>query len=131
MQVGKSCLDAKGIAREDREARTRYYGEMFTLFGAPAMLVFLLDEALNLPYGMMDVGIYMQSVCLAAQSRGLGTLILSTVVKYPDLLRSVVALPAGKRAVMGMALGYPDQTAPINQFERQRVPTDQFVTWAG
>ncbi|MBI5015589.1 MAG: nitroreductase [Deltaproteobacteria bacterium] len=131
MQVGKSCLDAKGIAREDRDARNRYYEEMFTLFGAPVMIVFLLDEALNVPYGMMDVGIYMQSVCLVAQSKGLGTLIVSTVIKYPDLLRSVLPLPAGKRAVMGVALGHPDRSAPINQFERQRVPTEQFVTWVG
>ena len=129
MQVGKSCLDAKAIAREDREGRERYYVEMFTLFGAPAMLVFLLDETLNVPYGMMDVGIYLQSVCLVAKSKGLGTLILSTVTKYPDLLRSTIPIPAGKKAVMGIAIGYPDPGAPINQFERQRVPLSDFVTW--
>ncbi len=130
-QVGKSCLDAKGIAREDRDARERYYVEMFTLFGAPAMLVFLLDESLNLPYGMMDVGIYMQSLCLVAQSKGLGTLVLSTITKYPDLLRSTLPIAAGKRAVMGIAIGYPDLAAPINRFERQRVPVSDFVTWVG
>ena len=67
VQIGASCLDALSIKREDREARQQYYADMFSLFGAPAMVLFLLDDQLNVPYGMLDIGIYMHGVCLMAQ----------------------------------------------------------------
>lgn len=128
-QIGKSCLDAECIEREDRDGRNKYYADMFTLFGAPAMLLFMLDDQLNLPYGMMDLGIFMSGVCLLAREKGLGTLVLSTVVRYPDMFRSLLPIPENKRVVMGMAMGYADEDAPINQFERKRIELDEFISW--
>jgi len=127
--IGKCCLDAQGIGREDRDARNRYYEEMFTLFDAPVLMLLLLDDQLDIPYGMMDLGIFLHGVCLVAQSKGVGTLVLSTVVRYPDLLRSVLSVPANKRTAMGIAMGYPDESARINQFERRRVPVSEFAAW--
>ncbi len=129
IQVGISCLNAKGIGKEDREEKNRYFQEMFTLFGAPVMLLFLLDDQLNLPYGMMDVGIFMTGVSLLATAKGLGTLFLSTVIRYPDLLRTLFAIPENKKVIMGIAMGYPDESDPINRFERQRIAVEDFVTW--
>ena len=129
IQVGISCLDAKGIGKEDREEKNRYFQEMFTLFGAPVMLLFLLDDQLNLPYGMMDVGIFMTGVSLLATAKGLGTLFLSTVIRYPDLLRTLFAIPENKKVIMGIVMGYPHESDPINRFERQRIAVEDFVTW--
>jgi hypothetical protein len=70
VQIGKSCLNAKGIGREDRDARDLNYAEMYTLFGASAMLLFMLDIQLELSYGMMDIGIFMTGVCLLAKEKG-------------------------------------------------------------
>ena len=127
--IGKSCLDAQGIARDDREARNRYYEEMYTMFGAPVMILLLLDDQLEVPYGMLDIGIFAHGICLLAHDKGLGTLILSTVIRYPDSLRSLLKIPENKRVVMGIALGYPDDSAAINRFERKRVSADDFTTW--
>jgi nitroreductase len=129
--IGKSCLTARGIGREDRDARNQYYAEMFTLFGAPVMLLFMLDDQLELPYGMMDIGIFMTGVCLIAKEKGLGTLVLSTVIRYPDLFRSLMPIPTNKKVVMGIAMGYADESAPINQFGRERIAVEDFVTWIG
>ena len=129
MQVGISCLEAKGIGKEDREEKNQYFQEMYTLFGAPVMLLFLLDEQLNLPYGMMDMGIFMTGVSLIATAKGLGTLFLSTLIQYPDLLRTIFAIPENKKVVMGLAMGYPDESDPINRFERQRIAVEDLVTW--
>lgn len=129
MQVGISCLKAKGIGKEDHEKKNQYFQEMFTLFGAPVMLLFLLDEELNLPYAMMDIGIFMTGVSLIATAKGLGTLFLSTVIRYPDLLRTLFAIPENKKVVMGFAMGYPDESDPINRFERQRIAVEDLVTW--
>jgi nitroreductase len=128
-QVGKSCMDAEGIMRKDHDARNKYYADMFTLFDAPVMLLFLLDDQLNLPYGMMDIGIFISGVCLVAREKGLGSLVLSTVIRYPNVFRSLLPIPENKRVVMGVAMGYADNDAPINQFERQRISPEDFVNW--
>ena len=31
--------------------------------------------------------------------------------------------------VCGMALGYADETAPVNRFHTPRVPVQDFTTW--
>jgi nitroreductase len=51
------------------------------------------------------------------------------VIRYPDLLRTLFAIPEDKKVVMGFAMGYPDESDPINRFERQRIAVEDFVTW--
>ena len=70
-----------------------------------------------------------QSVCLAAYDRGLGTCILATIVRHPDLLREFLPGGEGKRFVVAVTLGYPDHEAAVNRFERTRAGLDELVTW--
>ncbi|UCF89777.1 MAG: nitroreductase, partial [Desulfobacterales bacterium] len=128
-EVGKSCLAAEGIGKDDHDKKNKYFTRMFTLFGAPVMLLFMLDDQLELPYGMMDMGIFIAGVCLIAEEKGLGTLVLSTVIRYTDLLRSILPIPENKKVLMGMAMGYADKDASVNRFERKRIPVEEFVTW--
>jgi nitroreductase len=129
LQIGMSCLDAERIGKEDKARKNKYFTDMFTLFGAPVMLLFALDKQLDLSYAMLDLGSFMTSVCLVAREKGLGTLIVSTSIHFPDLSRSLFQIPEDKRIVMGVAMGYADETAAINRFERKRVPVSDFVTW--
>jgi nitroreductase len=128
-EVGKKVLAAMGIARGDQEARLRYAGDMYGLFDAPCVLLFCVDKNLAREYAMLDVGSILQTVCLLAHDRGLGTCILAASVRYPALIREVVAIPETKALIVGAALGYPDEEAPINSFDRDRAVTDEFTTW--
>jgi nitroreductase len=98
--------------------------------GAPCVLFFAVDEGTPTEHILFDNGLIVQSVCLAAHNRGLGTCIMGMAVRDPDLLREILPGAAGKRFVIGVALGYPDLEAPVNQFERPRVPLEELVTWA-
>jgi nitroreductase len=126
--IGKQVLTALDIPRGDKEARQRYYGDMASLFHAPAMLLFCLDKAIAREYGMLDIGAIMQTFCLLAHGCGLGTCILASTVGYPPLIRKNIKIPESKAIIMGMALGYPAD-APINAFERERTDVDAFTTW--
>jgi nitroreductase len=129
LQIGMSCMDAERIGKEDKAKKNKYFTDMFTLFGAPVMLLFLVDQQLDLSYAMLDLGSFITSVCLVAKEKGLGTLIVSTSIHFPDLSRSLFQIPEDKRIVIGVAMGYADETAAINRFERKRVPVSDFVTW--
>ena len=127
--VGKQVLTALAIPREDKEARLRYYGDMFALFSAPALLLFCVDKATPREYAMLDIGAIMQTVCLLAHARGLGSCILAASVRYPALIREIIPIPETKAVIIGVALGFPDNEAPINQFTRERANLDAFTLW--
>jgi nitroreductase len=129
MGLGKSVLEVQNIARDDLEARARHNAAMFHLFDAPCLLVAVQDKTLSNEYALLDVGIILQTICLLAQEKGLGTCIVYASVGYPDVLRSIAKIPENKTIVMGVVLGYPDMDAPINRFERQRANIDDFTTW--
>ena len=127
--VGRSILEALSIAREDLEARRRYYADMFFLFDAPCLILVCLDKRLSIEYAMLDVGLIKQTICLLAYERGLGTCMLANSSRYPELLREMLPIPESKNIVLGTALGYPDLDSPVNCFERKRAGLEEVVTW--
>jgi nitroreductase len=129
MGVGKSVLTSLSIAREDVDARNEYYGDMFNLFGAPCMILCCLLKSLKIEYAMLDVGLIMQTICLLAYDKGLGTCMLAASVRYPRILREILAIPQDQVIVIGTAMGYPDLESPVNNFERRRAELDEFITW--
>ena len=129
VDVGKRVLQSLSIDRKDLDGRLNYYGDMFYLFDAPAMVLFLLRKDVLLEYAMLDVGLYLQTFLLSAHDLGLGGIVLAASVNYPDLLRSLFPIGADKTIVMGAVLGWPDREAPVNCFERQRAGLHNTVTW--
>jgi nitroreductase len=128
-ELGKSVLGSLSIAREDKEARLEHFVKMFGFFDAPAAVLVAVDRELALEYAMLDVGIFLQTFCLLAHDRGLGTCIMAAMVSYPDIARELFSISENKLFVMGAALGWPDPDAPVNRFERKRGQPDEFVCW--
>ena len=127
--VGKQVLTALEIPRGDKEARLRYAGDMFALFSAPSLLLFSVDKGIPREYAMLDTGAIMQTVCVLAHARGLGSCILAASVRYPALIREIIPIPETKAVIIGVALGFPDNEAPVNQFTRERANPDEFTLW--
>jgi nitroreductase len=127
--VGKSVLQSLSIAREDLDGRLNYYGDMFYLFDAPVMILFLLDKDVLLEYAMLDVGLCLQTMLLSAHDKGLGAIVTAASVNFPDLLRSLFPIDSNKTIVIGTALGWPDPKAPVNCFDRQRTDFNETVTF--
>jgi nitroreductase len=130
MAVGKSTLDSLGLAREDAAGRNEHARAMFRIFDAPCLIVACIDKrSSSVEYAMLDVGIITQTLCLLAHNKGLGTCFLACSVRFPATLRNILPDEENKLMVVGIALGYPDREAPINNFERERAPLEEIVTW--
>jgi len=125
---GRRLYEVLGIAREDREARVQFSLHMSRFFGAPAGLIIYIDRELT-AWSLIDVGLVMQTIMLAALGLGLGACPEAAVVSYPNVLRSHLGIPESKQIVCGMALGYPDPEAPLNRFRSQREPLNEVVRW--
>jgi nitroreductase len=102
---------------------------MYALFDAPALILMLLDKRLSVEYTMLDIGLFVQTFCLLAHERLLGTAILSAAVHCPEIVHRLFAIAEEKRLVVGIALGRARQDAPVNSFQRKRAPLDEFVRW--
>lgn len=99
-------------------------------FGAPCVVFFAVDERLQREYACFDAGLLVQTFCLAAHGKGLGTCIMAMAVAYEDVLHELLPQARDKRFVVGVALGVPDWKAPVNRFERQRAGLEELVFWA-
>jgi nitroreductase len=128
-EIGKRVLTALSIPRGDQEGRLRYRGDMFAFFGAPCLLLFCVDKSLAREYAMLDTGAIVQTVSLLAHARGVGSCILAASVSYPALIREIITIPETRAMIIGAALGYPDEDAPVNQFTRERANPDEFTLW--
>jgi len=128
-ELGKSVLESLSIARGDKEARLQHFARMFCLFDAPAIILVTVDKELSLDYAMLDVGIYLQTFCLLAHDKGLGTCIIAAMVNYPEIARELFSIPENKLLVMGAVLGWPDPDVPVNCFKRRRGAPEEFVRW--
>jgi nitroreductase len=129
VDLGKSILTSLSIPREDKTGRMNYYGDMFSLFNATALLLVMVDKDVLLEYAMLDAGIFIQTFKLLAHARGLGTISLAASVNYPQIIRRIFNVPESRRIIIGTALGWPDNDSPVNNFERKRDPVEMFVRW--
>ena len=130
-ELGTSIFESLSIDRNDPEGRLDYYTQMYYLFDAPALVLFLIDKALSLEYTMLDVGIYLQTFLLLSHSKGLGTCTFAGTIHCPDIVRRHFAIPDNKLLVIGVALGWPDTDAPVNNFVRTRGSIEEFIRWIG
>jgi nitroreductase len=124
-QCGEDLYATIGIPREDKPARLRQLFRNTQFFGAPVGLFFSLDRQLGPPQ-WADVGMYMQTVMLLAVGRGLATCAQEFWARYPKTVAEHIALPDDHMLFSGMALGWPDETAPINSLRTRR---DPFEVW--
>ena len=100
-------------------------------FAAPWLVLFAIDGRLQPEYACFDTGLLVQTFCLAAHERGLGTCIMAMAVGYPEDLHAILPAAEGKRFVVAVALGYPDLEAAINRFDRSRAELSEIVSFAG
>lgn len=97
------------------------------MFDAPAVIFLAKDKLLNIPWSLYDIGAYSQSLMLSALENGLGTIPAVTTVLYPEVLRRELKLPDNLEIVIGIAIGYVEETNTINNFRSARSPIEETV----
>ena len=127
--LNRQIYETISIDEDDPRGHIEYYAQMYALYDASALILMVLDKGLSLEYAMLDTGLFLQTLCLLAHERSLGTAILSAAVHCPDVVRGIFAIPENKLLVVGIALGWPDTGASLNNFERKRSRINECVKW--
>ncbi len=129
-QCGEDLYASIGIGRDDRPGRFAQLAENLDFFGAPVGLFFCLDRKLGLPQ-WADLGMFMQTVMLLAVERGLDTCAQEFWARFADTVAHFLQLPDDHMVFSGMALGYRDDSHPINGWRTRRDPFDVWAEMRG
>jgi nitroreductase len=98
------------------------------LFGVPVLVVVCMDKVLS---SNLDLGLFIQTLCLAAQGYGVGSFIAGALVSHREVLRQELGIPESLNIVTGIGLGYPNQDSIINTYRSPRRPMQEVVRYKG
>lgn len=127
---GEDMYALVGIPREDRARRLQHFARNYDFFDAPVGLFFVIDRRMG--YAQWShLGMFMQSVALAAVERGLSTCMQEAWARVRETLARRFALPAEEMIVCGMALGYADAAKPVNRLRTERAEVEEFASFRG
>jgi nitroreductase len=98
------------------------------LFGAQVVVVVCADKALS-SSSSLDIGLFVQMVCLAAQGYGIDSFIAGMLVSQPDVLQQELEIPEDLNIVIGIGLGYPNPDSIINTYRSPRRPIHEVVRY--
>lgn len=126
----QALYSALGVAREDRAGRDAQFGRNYRFFDAPVALVVSIDARFGAG-GYMDLGMTLYGLQMAAAAQGLGSCAIGALASYPDTVRRVLDLAPGEHIVCGLALGWPDEAAPVNRTQTTRAPLTEYFRVLG
>jgi len=134
MQTKENRGRTSEMTGEDFEAR---FADNARHYGAPVCIYLLADrnflyqeKGVNV-WAMYDFGSVVQNIMLLAADAGLGTIAQAMAVVYPDIIRKELGIPEDRLIALGIALGYPDDTNPVNKDRRDREPLDTVAKFYG
>lgn len=128
--IGEQMYATLGIAREDKAGRRKQFAHNNDFFGAPAAIFCYVDRQMDLPQ-WSDLGMFLQTFMLLAVDKGLGTCAQEYWSVRHKSVTQFVGAPENEMLFCGIALGYADESAPINSLKSERMPVDQFATFIG
>jgi nitroreductase len=124
----KTRAEATGIDLKDPEVVRKSKEANFNFYYAPHAIYLFQDSSLTL-WSLFDIGLFAQSLMLAAHAKGLGTVPQAFSTDYAKQIKNFLSIPETKRLVIGISIGYPDLESPINKFRTDRVETEKLVSW--
>ena len=128
--IGEEMYGALEIAREDKDQRMMWFARNFQAFGAPVLMLVHTPRYMGPPQ-WSDIGMWLQTIMLLLREEGLDSCAQEAWAAYSPQVREMVDIPDDHIFFCGMAIGYRDAEAPVNQFGVKRAPLDEAVRWEG
>ena len=117
-----------GIERGQKDKMHAQHQRNFRFFDAPVGLIFTMDRSLGRG-SLLDYGMFLQNVMLAARAQGLHTCPQAAWNDYHSIVLPHIGAGAGEMMVCGMSLGYAEPDALVNRFYTPRDPIAAATHW--
>jgi nitroreductase len=124
---GARRLNTLGVARDDQEGREKLRLMNFEFYGAPCAVFLFMDGSLG-EWSIFDMGLFTQSLILAAHSFGVESCLQASVTNYAPEIKKFLGIAESKKLVVCISLGYPDE-ATLNTYRSIKQKPDEFTRW--
>ena len=117
-----------GIDLSDPEMVLKAKKANFNFYYAPHAIYLFQDASLS-EWSLFDIGLFAQSLMLAAHAKGLATVPQAFATDYSKEVKGFLDIPASKRLILGLSVGYPDMESPVNAYRTERAEVDEICRW--
>ena len=125
-KVGEDMYSLLGIDREDKASRFRQLVKNYEFFGAPAAFFCFVDRQMGPPQ-WSDLGMFLQTFMLLAREEGLDTCPQEAWAMKSESVSTFLDVDKNLMLFCGVAIGYKDEDAKINELKTTREPLDVWV----
>jgi nitroreductase len=129
-KCGEDMYATIGVPREDKASRLMQFARNYLMFGAPVGIFFYIDRQMGPPQ-WSDLGMFMQTVMLLAREHGLHTCAQEAWSVWNRTVAEFLQAPPELMLFSGMALGYRDESAPINRLKTDRASLGEIASLRG
>ncbi|MFM8589988.1 MAG: nitroreductase [Limnohabitans sp.] len=129
-ECGFGLYGVLGIGKGDKARMHEQHQRNFRFFDAPVGLMFTIDKVMGRG-SLLDYGMFLQTLMIAARSRGLHTCPQAAWNGFARIILPLVGAGDNEMLVCGMSLGYADESALVNTFQTHRVSAAEFTHFVG
>mmetsp|Transcript_3692 Transcript_3692/g.10714 ORF Transcript_3692/g.10714 Transcript_3692/m.10714 type:complete len:242 (+) Transcript_3692:104-829(+) len=130
-KLARDMYALMGVERDDQGARMEAMRKNFEFFDAPVGIMVTVDRVAD-RNGWGHVGMFLQSLCLLAEERGLATCLQEAWSTQHEAVYEALGVPREREVLWcGVALGFADERAAVNQLRSERLPVDHFASFRG
>lgn len=116
------------IGKGDKDKMHAQHQRNFKFFDAPVGFMFTIEQVMGRG-SLVDYGMFMQSIMVAARGLGLHTCPQAAWNGFAKIILPHIGAGENEMLVCGMSLGYADETKVVNTFHTPRVPVEEFTHW--
>lgn len=125
LDTAKGLYGLLEIDRHDTRKRDEQTGRNFNFFGAPTGLFIFTHKGLG-AYSVLDAGILLQSIMLAAHARGVATCAQGALAMWRAPVAKQFAIPDNYQLLCGMSIGYASDHK-VNGFSPGRLAKEDLL----
>lgn len=127
-ELGMQVYGSMGITRDDQVGRQLAVLRNYEFFGAPTVGIVCMHQDLGF-VDALGVGMYLQTLVLCLNARGIGTCVQVSLAAYPEIIRNELKIPPELLIICGLAVGYSDPDFPANHLHISRDPVEKNVSF--
>lgn len=124
--VGLDMYGLLGIGKGEKNKMHAQQQRNFRFFDAPVGMIFTIDRIMGRG-SLLDYGCFLQSVMLAARARGLHTCPQAAWNRFDSIIMPHIGAGENEMIVGALALGWADESDPVNALHTAREPVQSFV----
>ncbi len=125
---GARRLSTLGITRDNASGREKLALMNFEFYGAPCAVFLSIDGSLG-EYSVFDLGLFTQTLILAAHSLGVESCLQASVIAYAQEIKAFLGIAESNKLVIGISMGYADDKAILNTYKSSKQQPDAFTRW--